>query len=100
MRDVILDKEHGVVEVSFIGERPWLHYTSKMFSKSIYKELLDDLADILTAFGLEGYKEVFTCIKSDDTKTLKFQTMMGFEPYAVTEDGEAIVFRLPTDLGE
>lgn len=101
MRDVLLDKHYGEISVEFTGDgSPWLHFRCDKFSHNIYREILDDFTDILTSFHSLGIDKVYSCIKADDTKTLKFQSMFGLSPEGTTVDGDNIVFSIPTYIGD
>lgn len=62
-----------------------LEYTGEKFTKTIYKDMLEDWIDILDTLASKGVGEIMAFIKKDD-KICKWQEMFGLSPLLEFED--------------
>lgn len=91
----IVVKEEYILSGQYDPEgRLFLHFTylENNFTKSMYRELIKDWADILDSFAQLGIPAVYSAIPKDAEKTRKWQTLFGLKP--VAENDEAVFYSL------
>ena len=92
----ILSTPYGMVSLELHGGDVYIHSDLSLLTPSTYRQMLDDLSNILLGLKSVGYKELRALIHKDNSKMHRFMPMLGF---ALSGESEtSFLYTIPTEL--
>lgn len=86
MRKTIYKSEISHMEIEPYEGFIFLHFTTSKWSKTIYKECLELLAELLNILKEKGISEICVAVPLPDKKLYKFALLFGFYPLVLCEE--------------